>query len=213
MDCSAINDEASFGGALVAFKLTARNPTIAIRVQRGVPRATEGHAMRTVLMATIVVVVLAGCNDADPATTAGPVTATHGGQASDARGGETVSTSSGSAASCIEEYSLRTLRNRKFAFDGTVASIRAGEPDSDAGGTPVRVTYEVHQWFVGGDGDTVTLASWDFITDGLSLSGDPEPTEGMRLLVSGDTDMAWGCGFTRPYSAGEAAQWEAAFAD
>jgi hypothetical protein len=170
------------------------------------------------LMAVTMVVVLAGCNSgADPVTTPGPVTADNVGQTTGAPGGETMSPSapggetvSSSIGSCVEEYSLQTLRNRKFAFDGTVTAIRAGEPDPDAGVTPVRVTYSVHQWFAGGDGDTVTLASWDY---GINSAGYPALTEGTRLLVSGDTDMAWGCGFTRPYSTAEAAQWEAAFAE
>jgi hypothetical protein len=180
--------------------------------------------MRTVLMILTMVMVLAGCSSAaDPATTPGPVTAGNGGQTTGASGGETVSssasggeTASSSIGSCVEEYSLRTLRHRKFAFDGTVTEIRAGEPDPEAWGAPIRVTYQVHQWFAGGDDDTVTLAAWDFdvIVDGSSESevhadsvGTVVPTEGMRLLVSGDEKMAWlGCGFTRPYNAGEAAQ-------
>ena len=172
-------------------------------------------------MAVTMVVVLAGCNSgADPVTTPGPVTADNVGQTTGAPGGETVSSSIGS---CVEEYSLQTLRNRKFAFDGTVTAIRAGEPDPDAWGAPIRVTYQVHQWFAGGDDDTVTLAAWDFdvIVDRSSQSevyadsvGTLVPTEGMRLLVSGDDKMAWlGCGFTRPYNAAEAAQWKAAFAE
>jgi hypothetical protein len=178
-----------------------------------------------------IVVVVAGCSStADPAPKPEPVTAGNGGQTtaasgdqaaptSSASGGETVS----SVGSCVEEYSLRTLRNRKFAFDGSVTDIRVGEPDPDAWGAPVRVTYQVHQWFAGGDGDTVTLAAWDFdvIVDDPSSDevhvdsvGTVVPTEGARLLVSGDDKMAWlGCGFTRPYNAVEAAQWEAAFAE
>jgi hypothetical protein len=171
-------------------------------------------------MTLTMVVVLAGCSSAaDTATTPTPVTADSGGQTTGAPGGETVS----SIGSCVEMYSLRTLKNRKFAFDGTVIDIRAGEPDPDAWGAPIRVTYQVHQWFAGGHGDTVTLAAWDFdvIVDGSSESdvstdsvGTVAPTDGMRLLVSGDDRMAWlGCGFTRPYNAAEAAQWEAAFAE
>jgi hypothetical protein len=174
--------------------------------------------MRTALTVMSMVFVLAGCGSAaDTATTPGPVTAGNGEQPTGASGGDTVSTSSGS---CVEQYSLRALRNREFAFDGTVTDIRTGEPDADAGAAPVRVTYQVHQWFAGGGGDTVTVASWGFIVDGSSDSsvpvtsvGDPALTEGTRLLVSGDTDMQWACGFTRPYSAAEAARWEAAFAE
>jgi hypothetical protein len=175
--------------------------------------------MQTVLM-ILTVVVLAGCGAADPVSTPEPVTAGRGGQTTaGASDGGAVS----SIGSCVEEHSLRTLTNRKFAFDGTVTDIRVGEPDPDAWGAPVRVTYQVHQWFAGGHGDTVTLAAWDFdvIVDRSSQSevyadsvGTLVSAEGMRLLVSGDEKMAWlGCGFTRPYNAAEAAQWEAAFAE
>jgi hypothetical protein len=187
--------------------------------------------MRTVLTVLTMVVVLAACRSAaDPVTTPGPATAGNDGQTTGASGGEPASPSassgetvSSSIGSCVEEYSLQTLRNRKFAFDGTVTEIRAGEPDPDAWGAPIRVTYQVHQWFAGGDDDTVTLAAWDFdvIVDRSSQSevyadsvGTLVRTEGMRLLVSGDDKMAWlGCGFTRPYNAAEAAQWKAAFAE
>ena len=119
------------------------------------------------------------------------------------------STSSLSASSCVEEYTLETLPHRRFAFDGTVTAIEQGEYEADAAAARTSVTYDVHEWYAGGDGATVTLSSWDFIVDGSS--GDPPLEVGKRLLVSGDTDMAWGCGFTRAYSAAEAEQWRDAF--
>jgi hypothetical protein len=99
--------------------------------------------------------------------------------------------------------------------------MRAGAPDPEAGGAPIHVTYQVHQWFAGGDDETVTLAAWQIDVADLSSSevsadsvGTVVLSEGMRLLVSGEDMVAWlGCGFTRPYSATEAARWEAAFAE
>lgn len=107
------------------------------------------------------------------------------------------------AASCVEEYSLKTLADRRFAFDGTVTSIQSGEYNANAGATPLHITFDVHQWFRGGKGGEATLEGWDF----TALA------QGTRVLVSGDTDTAWGCGFTRAYTIDEASQWEAAFND
>lgn len=121
----------------------------------------------------------------------------------------TATTSVGDTASCVETYSPKTLANRRFAFEGTVTKIAEGAPDADAGATPVEVTYEVNDWFAGGDADTLTLRSWDFIVAGGP--DDPVTTVGTRLLVSGDSDMAWGCGFTREFSESEADVWRAVF--
>ena len=118
------------------------------------------------------------------------------------------STTAGGAASCVEAYSTKTLTHRKFAFDGTVTSVTPGERNADAGATPVEITYTVHEWFAGGSGETVTLKSWDFTAAG----SDEDPVaQGARLLVSGDTDMPWGCGFTRDHTESEAEQWRRAF--
>ncbi|QIG42952.1 hypothetical protein G5V58_09425 [Nocardioides anomalus] len=126
----------------------------------------------------------------------------------------------GAEASCVESYSPEAVAGRAFAFDGVVTDLgrsvtdRDGEADLGFPG----VTFEVREWFAGGEGDTVTVD--------LQGTG-AEPTEGdaamydigSRLLVSGeprwggaplDAPIAWACGFTRAHDAATAADWRAA---
>lgn len=107
----------------------------------------------------------------------------------------------GGAASCVEVYTLETLANRDAAFDGTVEAV-----------TGDVLTFRVHEWFRGGAGDSVTrrgaTAIGGVTSAGPSLSLEP----GTRLLVAGDDDFAWGCGFTQPYDAAVATGWRDALA-
>ena len=111
-------------------------------------------------------------------------------------------TPGGASASCVELYDLTTLPNREVAFDGTVEAV-----DGD------RVTFRVDRWYKGGEGAEVTLDGASTI-GGLTSAGDGVALEpGTRLLVAGDGGFAWSCGFTQPYDAAVAAQWEVAFAE
>ena len=110
-------------------------------------------------------------------------------------------TPGGVSASCVELYDLTTLANREVAFDGTVEQV-----DGD------RVTFQVNGWYEGGEGTQVTLEGAGTI-GGLTSAGEGVSLEpGTRLLVAGDGGFAWSCGFTQPYDAAVAAQWEAALA-
>ena len=127
---------------------------------------------------------------------------------------------SGTAAgSCASVYSLSTLTERAFAFDGTVTTI-------DTGGLfgTHRVTFQVHEWFRGGTGTVVTLdmippvEPGDTATDSRQLTT-PSYTVGTRLLVSGERPqtgapledaLVWGCGFTRYYDPTTADAWRTA---
>lgn len=114
-----------------------------------------------------------------------------------------------SSAMCVEVYSPETLPNREFAFDGTVTSIERFESaDGSEVGGPDRVTFDVHAWYKGGEGATTTVQaySWAQPTSLGEVGGDV----GDRLLVSGDDDFAWSCGFTQDHSDSLAAEWEAA---
>lgn len=116
------------------------------------------------------------------------------GVSADASGSVTVS--GDGQALCVALYSLETLRDREFAFDGTVKAVSGGD-----------VTFEVHEWFKGGSGGEVTL-------DGSSVTGISSVSEisadvGVRLLVAGDDTFAWACGFTQAYSAEVASEWRA----
>lgn len=102
----------------------------------------------------------------------------------------------GGIASCVEQYSLETLANRDAAFDGTVEAV-----DGDT------ITFTVNEWFRGGEGDTTTRRGASTL-GGITSAGPSVSLEpGTRLLVAGDDDFAWGCGFTQPYDAAVAAQW------
>ncbi|WP_375499366.1 hypothetical protein [uncultured Jatrophihabitans sp.] len=129
--------------------------------------------------------------------------------------------------SCRFEYSPTVVARRlDFALDGTVVAI--GSPVSQRPGDPepwdyVGVTFQVNEWFKGGDANTFTV---DMPESGKSsLEGDGSPSEysaGTRLLVSGMArsggadplayPVAWvGCGgFTLYYSQSAAGDWRAA---
>lgn len=105
------------------------------------------------------------------------------------------------AASCVEQYSLEALDKRDYAFDGTVKSIEPGaEPDPD------RVTFDVHAWYRGGSGAEAVRRASGF--GAITSAGGSQHTTGERLLVAGDDDFVWECGFTQPYDAEVAADWD-----
>jgi hypothetical protein len=126
------------------------------------------------------------------------------------------------AGSCAETYDVETLTGRDFAFDGTVVEIgSAAAAEADLGYSPV--TFDVHEWFVGGSSDRVTVAmpAPDRVSsDGVQGLDDATYGVGTRLLVSGepqwggeplDDPIAWMCGFTRYYDDQSATQWRTAF--
>lgn len=96
---------------------------------------------------------------------------------------------------CAFRYSVRAVQARGFAFDGTVVAI------GDAG-----VTFDVREWFAGGDAANVTLTMAGPTQSGMSESP-PSYTVGTRLLVSGEDQIVWGCGFTRYFEEETAAAW------
>ena len=104
-----------------------------------------------------------------------------------------------SAAMCVEVYDLTTLANRDIAFDGRVASADG-----------VAVTFAGHDWFTGGDGDTVTLQATG-IAPGTITSAGPALEIGERYLVSGSGGNVWSCGFTMTYDTAIAGDWAALF--
>ena len=118
------------------------------------------------------------------------------------------------------EYSPALVAGKDFALDGTVTTYGRqlfpplpGETDADY---VVSVTLEVHAWYRGGAGETVTLHM-----DGpFPETPGGEPVEayaqGTRLLISGElSDVAGrgligqGCGYTRYYDEATAAEWAA----
>lgn len=103
------------------------------------------------------------------------------------------------SAMCVEQYSLASLGNRTFAFDGTVTAI-AGE----------RVTFSVGTAFRGVNGATVTLDAPGMTGTAITSVGGPNLVIGGRYLVAGESTFAWACGFTQPYDASVASTWSAA---
>jgi hypothetical protein len=96
-------------------------------------------------------------------------------------------------ASCVEQYSPDTLRNRAFAFDGTVVSIelRSDSKLQLEGEEDPRipwVTFSVHRWDRGGSGDEVGVwvENLNIETSAGTIRGEP----GTRLLVAGEP--RWG---------------------
>ena len=124
----------------------------------------------------------------------------------------------GSAASCAESYSIKSIGNRAFAFDGTIVSIGEGATNKADKGQldTAAVTFQVNEWFKGGAGETVTV---DLMAPTSNIAGNDVPAyeKGTRLLVSGgprwggaplDDAMAWSCGgFTRYYEPVVADDW------
>jgi hypothetical protein len=100
--------------------------------------------------------------------------------------------------SCVETYTLDTLENRDFAFDGTVTAI-----DGDA------VTFTVIEAFAGDVTDPVTLTASAMTGTSVTTAGGPSLAMDQRYLVAGDETFAWACGFTQPYESAVAAEWRA----
>ena len=136
-----------------------------------------------------------------------------------------------SSGSCVETYSAAMLKGRSIAFDGTIAAVeQRNDPaldDGQGGDVPQMswVTFSVTRWYKGGDAKEVGV--WmPMLPDRGTVSSDTSTPSisadvGTRVLVAGealgvgtapDQGIAWGCGFTQPYTADVAAQWEAAFA-
>jgi len=107
--------------------------------------------------------------------------------------------SNAGAAFCVEQYSLDTLKNPAFAFDGTVTGIAGDE-----------VTFKVGQWFKGAAGGSLTLTATGMTGTTITSAGGPNLAVGQRYLVAGEDYFAWACGFTQPYDAVVAAQWSQA---
>lgn len=104
------------------------------------------------------------------------------------------------SASCVETYSLDTLSDRDFAFDGTVTGVSG---DS--------VTFTVNEAYRGAGSASVTLTATGMTGTSITSGGGPSLAEGERYLIAGDDEFVWGCGFSQPYQADIASQWADAF--
>lgn len=114
--------------------------------------------------------------------------------------------------SCVEQYSVETLPNRDYAFEGVVAAVDppANPEGMDPGGATTTVVFDVRRWFWGGIGDQASLRTYaapPVSTEALDAS------IGAHLLASGDEDFLWSCGFTKPFSDDAADEFDAAAAE
>ena len=110
--------------------------------------------------------------------------------------------------SCVEQYSVETLANRGFAFEGVITDVaRPSDPSSpDPSDQTTTVTFEVIRWFWGGSGPTAARRTYSV----ASSAGEVEASIGARLLVVGDDDFIWSCGFTQPATQTARSDYEAA---
>lgn len=125
-----------------------------------------------------------------------------------------------------EAYSIDTLAERDFAFDGNVLSVEPGPKGRRL------TTFRVNEWFAGGSGERATVPMTPMSTQGREETGtnrdlDGEergPTYGAetRLLVSGEfrstknrslaDAFVWSCGWSRYHDKETAGQWRETFA-
>jgi len=119
----------------------------------------------------------------------------------------------------VSRYSPETVRERAFAFDGTVKSVETRvDPKLPAElarlGSQSQelpwVTFKVNRWFKGGGSPEVSIWVPRHAPEGVW------PLEpGDRLLAAGEyrwgqppeDPLAWGCGFTQLHTPEAAAQW------
>lgn len=131
----------------------------------------------------------------------------------------------GGAASCAFEPTEENLARRAFAFDGTVAAIDGPAAVADEGDDLgyAQVTFDVVEWYVGGDDRQVVVQMTPPVglsTD-VTAEGGPSYEVGTRLLVSGEPRwggddpladaVGWGCGFTVYWDAQTAQTWGRVF--
>jgi hypothetical protein len=154
----------------------------------------------------IVLTLFAACGSEEPVDEAQPTTSAPSEDANAAGGTVPEGPTDTSAGSCVEQYSIDTLKNRSFAFDGTIKSIGLDPADG-----PTTVVFSVQKWFKGGSGAEATKKAYGF--QGVTSVGggsDLNREAGQRVLVAGDEEFLWECGFTQNHDADVAAQWDGA---
>jgi hypothetical protein len=112
------------------------------------------------------------------------------------------------AGSCVERYSPRTLQGRSWAFEGVITAVDepVGPDATDPGGSTTTVTFDVVRWFWGGSEEVASLRTYT----SPSSAGEVERSLGARLLLAGEEDFLWQCGFTRPFTEERLREFEAA---
>lgn len=116
----------------------------------------------------------------------------------------------GSSSSCVSAYTPEALRERSFAFAGTVTEVGSEtDPSAPLGEGPIqRATFAVDDWFAGGSGDTIVVWMQRSVAVGDRLLVTGEPRWGGEPL---DDAIAWECDFTVEWSDAAGAEWASAF--
>ena len=177
-------------------------PVAAVRRRMG-RRARHRKGVAAVVCTCVVAVAAIGTIQ----TVNGPSPAPHANAGGSQAAPTTGPLPGGANQSCAFGYSSRTLRQRDWAADATVTEIGRGRGS-------VRVQLDVHTWYRGGSGDSLTV----LLPSPRSEVEDAPPAfqVGTRLLLSGarvgEGWLPWSCGFTRYHDQRTAAQWAKVFA-
>ena len=152
----------------------------------------------------VVLVLAAACGSESPREQARP-SASEPADGEPAGGTMMAGDTSSAAGSCVERYSIETLTDRDYAFNGVVKAIT---PDPADG--PDTVEFDVAAWYKGGSGPSATKKAYGFGGGMMTSAGGGSHEVGDRLLVAGDDEFIWECGFTQPYDDAVAKDWDAA---
>lgn len=116
------------------------------------------------------------------------------------------------AAMCIQ-YEDAILLGLDVAFDGTLISVETVPGNGDIDFPQNLATFEVHKWYKGGEGDTVTLDAGILVDDGsIALVGN-QLEVGERYLISGEDGYVWACGYSYSYDTQVANHWSDLFGE
>jgi hypothetical protein len=109
---------------------------------------------------------------------------------------------------CVERYSPQALEGRSWAFEGVITAVDGPlDPHAvDPGGSATTITFDVTRWFWGGSDQRISLRTYT----SPSSAGEVERSLGARLLLAGEEDFLWQCGFTQPFTEQRLLEFEAA---
>ncbi len=118
-----------------------------------------------------------------------------------------------SAASCVEDFNVKNLAKRSWAFDGTVTDVvpPRDEESEEPADIVTKVTFSVKRWYKGGQGKTFTALTYDSPGSVSSVEGQVDAAVGARILASGEDKYLWACGFSKVYTPKNARLFEEAF--
>ena len=117
----------------------------------------------------------------------------------------------GGAQMCIQ-YEDAILLAQDVAFDGTLVSVETVDSGSEIDLPQNLATFEVHRWYKGGEGDTVTLDAGILYGDGDTIALVGASLEiGERYLISGTDGFVWACGYSYTYDTHVANHWAELF--